>query len=172
MKIVLLHIFLFAGLLISEVAFLGIIFPSFPAPLVIMSAVVVWTLLLGFQRAIFFTVPLTLLYDILLSGQIRPFSVYMVLVAYSVSFLSRRLVVEHQGLAAFFYAAIVAAAAGGYQLFLAILEHRSLFPLFPGLPYLSFIFVAFVAFWFTYSLLTRFTRYIELLRAESALFTR
>ncbi|OGI22509.1 MAG: hypothetical protein A2808_03350 [Candidatus Moranbacteria bacterium RIFCSPHIGHO2_01_FULL_55_24] len=130
MKIFLLKLLFLSALLILQCSFLNVLFPFAGAPLVIISAVVAWVLVLGFQRALFMTLPLTILYDLFLSGEIRPFSLWMIAVAYGTSFASRRLLVDHRGFALFLYGAFTVFGAFGTIILENLVAGRTGFAIF------------------------------------------
>ncbi len=109
MAIVLLLVFL-------QLSFFDILFPWFHVPILILVAVVAWTLVSGFPHALFMTVPLTILFDAVLQGAVGAFSLYAILLAYGTSFLSRRLLIEHRGLSLGLYGLFAAFSAVAYQL--------------------------------------------------------
>jgi len=58
MKVALYHSLLFIFLLAVQISFLDVLFPDFLVPLIILSAVVVWTVGLGFRQALWYLLPL------------------------------------------------------------------------------------------------------------------
>jgi hypothetical protein len=121
MKIFFFRFVLLLLFVLLQLSFFDILFPWFRAPLFLLNAVVVWTLVRGFPGALFMTVPLTILFESASLGEVTWFSLYAVLFAYGTSFLSRRLLLEHQGIGLGLYALI---SYGG------VLLYQSLFSLF------------------------------------------
>lgn len=103
MKVFLYRILFLFLLVFLQLSFFDILFPWFRAPLFLLGAVVVFTLVRGFPQVLFMTVPLTLLFDTAALGSVSWFSLYAVLFSYGISFLSRRLLVEHRGLGLLLY---------------------------------------------------------------------
>ena len=115
MKIALYYSFLFTFLLTTQLSFLDIIFPNFLVPLLVLSAVVIWTVSLGFRQALWYILPLLISYELLAAGNIRLLSIFGVLLAYGTSFLSRRMLIENSTLASLFYVASIMGGAFLYQ---------------------------------------------------------
>jgi hypothetical protein len=121
MKVYFFRIGLLLLFVLLQLSFFDILFPWFRAPLFLLNAVVVLTLVRGFPSALFMTVPLTLLFESASLGAVTWFSLYAVLFAYGTSFLSRRLLIEHQGIGLVLYALV---SYGG------ILFYQALFSFF------------------------------------------
>lgn len=103
-------------LVFFQVSFLDILFPWFHVPLLIVASIVSWTLLVGFPASLWITVPLCLLFDLIIFGSVSGLSLYGVALAYATSFVSRRLMADRQGAGAGVYALFAAGAAVAYQL--------------------------------------------------------
>lgn len=158
MKLFLVKLFVFLLLLLAEHAVLSILVPDLGAPLVIISAAIAWTLLRGFPESLWFLIPLILASDIFIDGRLDYTSAFLVLVAYGVSFISKRFVVEHRALAVLFHGMLVAGAA--YLAFLLETAVRmgapAWLPPHPiALPLLSIL-----VFALTLRLLERFDRFL------------
>lgn len=117
MKIFFLRLLFILSVVFFEFSFFDILFPEMYAPLAIIASVVAWILISGFPRALFMTVPLTALFDIVSTGVPGALSLYAVLLAYTTSFLSRRLLVEHRGIGMILYALFAGIGALGYSVF-------------------------------------------------------
>ena len=171
MKIVLYHILLFTFLLTTQISFLDVLFPDFLVPLLILSAAVVWTVSLGFRQALGYLVPLLISYELLASGDIRLLSIYVVLLAYGTSFLSRRMLIENSGLASLFYVASIIGSAVVYHL-----ASQLWLPGGIDLPSWKSLLlqtgVAFLVFFFTKKVLFAFQAHIDTLRSDKALMIR
>ncbi len=171
MKIALYYSFLFAFLLTTQISFLDIIFPDFLVPLLVLSAVVVWTVSLGFRQALWYILPLLILYELLAAGDIRLLSIYGVLLAYGTSFLSRRMLIENTTLASLFYVASIMGGAYLYQwasqLWLVGVVDLPSFQ--SGLFQTG---VAILVFFFTKKILFAFQSRVDTLRSDQALMIR
>lgn len=108
-----------------QLSFLDVLFPSFPVPILILAAVIAWTLLVGFPEALKFTVPLTLLFDTVAYAEVSFVSVYAVFLAYGTIFLSKRLMIEHRGMSLGLYALFAAGGVLLYQLSALFLHEES-----------------------------------------------
>lgn len=182
MKIFFLRVGVMGILVFFQLSFLDILFPWFHTPLLLLASIVAWTLVSGFPRSLFLTVPLTLLFESLAFGWIGSFSLYAVLFAYATSFLSRRLSIDRRGAGLFLYAFFSAVGAMVYQLILfLLLRSRSNFSeggisylspiLSPEVLFFSFILNAFL-FLGVYYFLKRFENYLELMSQRKYLNVR
>ncbi len=115
MKIFYFRVIIIALLVFLQLSFFNIIFPWFQMPLLLLCAVVAWTLAVGFPRSLWMTVPLMLFFDSVAYGTVSTFSLYAVLLAYGTSFLSRRLLIEHRGLGLGLYGLFAAFGVALYQ---------------------------------------------------------
>ncbi len=171
MKITLYTFILLGLLLVLQVSFLDVLFPSFLVPTVIFASLVIWTLSLGFRQALWYILPLLLLSELLTAGEIRLLSVYGILLSYGVSFLSRRMLIENFLLSAIFYTVIIMMSALFYHVAVALI--------FPSLKYVfmmkAFFFesmITFLIFIFIRKLLIFFQHYLDTLRSDRALMIR
>lgn len=152
-----------------QLSFLDILFPSFTVPILILTAVVAWTLLLGFPEALTVTVPLTLLFDTVANAEVSFVSVYVVFLSYGTIFLSKRLMIEHHGMSLLLYALFAGGGVLLYQLSALFLSDGSPVKLFIDQSHLSPILslpIAFSSslaslpvFMLIYSALKRFERW-------------
>lgn len=117
MKIFFLRLLFMLIIVFFECSFFDILFPATPAPFLLIASIVAWVLLSGFPQALFIIIPLAALFDIVTTGMPRTLTLYAVPLAYTTSFLSRRLLVEHRGAGMFLYALFAAIGALGYTLF-------------------------------------------------------
>lgn len=117
MKVIVFRVFFTLILVILQISFFDILFPWPQAPVFLLITVAAWTLVLGFPRSLYMTVPLTLVFDSVAYGAVSWFSLYAVLFAYGNSFLSRRLLIEHRALSLALYSLF---AAGGVLMYQAI----------------------------------------------------
>lgn len=97
MKTFFLRLLFILAVLFFEFSFFDVLFPWTSAPLILLASIVIWSLLIPFPRVLFTTLSLAILFDIVSSGTPGIFSLYSVALVYGTSFLSRRLLVEHQG---------------------------------------------------------------------------
>ncbi len=74
MKIFFFRFVLLLLFVLLQLSFFDILFPWFRAPLFLLNAVVVWTLVRGFPGALFMTVPLTILFESASLGEVTWFS--------------------------------------------------------------------------------------------------
>ena len=170
MKIYLLRFGVILLLIFLQLSFLDIIFPWFHAPLLLLTSVIAWTLIVGFPESLWMTLPLSLMFDSVTFGAVSGFSLYAIFLSYVTSFFSRRLLIERQGFSLILYAVFASGSASGYQLlafFLARDRARAFFTAFPSLPFvlspdiLLFSLVLCVPlFVVTYAGLRRFENYI------------
>lgn len=170
MQIFFFRLFFILTIIFLEFSFFDILFPTTPAPLVLLTGVVVWVLLSGFTQALFMIIPLAILFDIIATGMPGTLTLYALLLAYTTSFLSRRLLVEHQGVGMFLYALFSAIGAFGYMVFHFLLLRPSDFFGFPEIFFglwsvFSFSNILFVSAWsvplffFVYIGIRRFEHY-------------
>lgn len=167
-------------LVLLQLSFFDILFPWFRAPLFLLGAVVVFTLVRGFPGALFMTVPLTLLCDVVSVGAITWFSVYAVIFSYGTSFLSRRLLIEHQGLGLGLYALVSYSGVVLYQLFFSLVVYQQIvagtvppFAFMPsGASLLFSLLFSLPLFAITYFVVKRFERYLELVNQRKFLNVR
>lgn len=117
MKIFFLRLLLILAIVFFEFSFFDILLPATPAPLILIASVVVWVLLSGFPQGLFMIIPLVMLFDVVATGMPGVLTLYALPLAYTTSFLSRRLLVEHRGMGMFLYALFVGIGALGYRLF-------------------------------------------------------
>lgn len=182
MKIFFLRLGAIFILVMLQVSFLDILFPWFHVPLLILASIVAWTLVVGFPGSLWMTVSLSLLFDSVSVGSVSSFSLYAVLLAYTTSFLSRRLLVEHRGLGLGLYALFAAGGALGYQLLVFFLLRDYSQPLLfelsrippllsPSILLFSFVLSAplFIA---AYFLLKRFEAYVGMITQKQFLNVR
>jgi hypothetical protein len=123
MKILFLRFITIVCAVALQLSFFDIAFPWFHVPLLLIACVTAWTLALGFPESLKMTVPLTVIFEILSVGTVGAFSLYAVLLAYAVSFLSRRILVGQHGAGAFLYAIFTSAMALVYQGMMYLLLH-------------------------------------------------
>lgn len=171
MKIFFLRLFFILIIVFFEFSFFDILFPETSAPFLIIASVVAWILIAGFPRALFMTVPLTAFFDIVSTGMPGALTLYAVPLAYTTSFLSRRLLVEHRGIGMILYALFAGVGAFGYIVFDFLFFQSDSFPgmmeIFSGLlsifsfPRIFFSIVLSVPlFIVTYHIIRRFEGYI------------
>lgn len=128
MKIFFLRLFFILTIVFFEFSFFDILFPGTSAPLLLIASVVAWILISGFPRALFMTVPLTAFFDTVSTGAPGALSLYAVLLAYTTSFLSRRLLLEHRGIGMILYALFAGIGALGYIVFDFLFFQSDSFP--------------------------------------------
>jgi hypothetical protein len=128
MKIFFFRLLLLLLAIFLQISFFDILFPWFKAPLFLLGVIVALTLVRGFPGALFMTVPLTILFDIASFGAVTWFSFYATLFTYGISFLSRRLLIEHRGLGLLLYALVAYGGALLYQGFFSLVVYESLAP--------------------------------------------
>ncbi len=101
---------LFLALL--QASFFNMLFPSIgPVPLILFSAAMVFTIMLGFDRAVVPVIALGLLSDIFSSDRLGIGVFFAIGVAYTASFFSRRYLFDHRLLLTLF-AILLSGAAG------------------------------------------------------------
>jgi hypothetical protein len=127
MKIFFLRLFFILVVVFIEFSFFGVIFPQAFTPFVLIASVVAWVLVSGFPSALFMIVPLTAFFDIVSLGMPGSLTLYSVLLAYTTSFLSRRILVEHRGAGMVLYALYSGFGAIGYVFFDFIFFHSGSF---------------------------------------------
>lgn len=123
MKIFFLRLFFLLLLVSLQFSLLDILFPYFATPLLLMTSIVAWVLLIGFSRALWMIIPLVIVFDTVTHGVPGTFSLYAVLIAYTTSFFSRRLLVEHSGMGMFLYGLYSGLGAFGYIYFDILVQH-------------------------------------------------
>lgn len=169
-------------LVFLQLSFLNIIFPWFHAPLLLLAAVVSFSLILPFPDVLKMTVPLSAAYDVISYGSLGWFSLYALLLAYATGFLSRRLLIEHRGLGFGLYALFAFGAVLGYQLLMVFLVRDDSLAFLPELgpvpvgfsweiELFSFILSA-ALFWILHAVTSRFERYVGLLAQKQLLRVR
>jgi rod shape-determining protein MreD len=99
---------------VAQLSFFNVVFPVFP-PSPVLALAVSWTLVRGFVPALPWAVGLGLSVDLLSAHTVGLTSLALVAIAYVVSFLSRRFLLERRGLGTLAIAAVVTAAAFFYQ---------------------------------------------------------
>lgn len=181
MKVFFLRVSLMLIFVILQLSFFDILFPWPQAPVLLLVAVVVWTLVLGFPRSLYLTVPLTLFLDSASYGAVSWVSLYAVLLAYGTSFLSRRLLIEHRGLSLALYAFFTAASIFAYQSLTPFVSRSSIGALvkdatsspFPSwsIVFFTFLFSCFL-FPLVYFILKRFENHIEFIAQKQFLNVR
>ncbi|MFZ2187887.1 MAG: hypothetical protein WAV46_04680 [Candidatus Moraniibacteriota bacterium] len=166
-----------------EFSFFDVLFPWVAAPLVIMSAVVAWSLLMSFPRVLFMTIPLTLFSDIVAIGTPGTLTLYAVLLAYTMSFFSRRFLLEHRGVGLLLYALVSAVGVMGFAVFEFIFSRgnpfswtKEMFAPFP--PLVSFqnfslsLLLCMPLFLLAYVIIRRFEAYMQYIAQGEALKMR
>jgi len=156
-----------------QISFFDILFPWFRAPVYLVLVVVVVTLTRGFPQALFFTVPLTLLVDAVTLGIPSWFSLYAVFLAYGTSFLSRRLLLTHQGFGLLLYALVAFGSVLFYQAVFSFFVYQDIGPslslqsLWPRGTMLLLTFVTFLPiFVISYFGMRHFEEYVKRLGQE------
>lgn len=182
MKVFFLRITFIPLLVFLQLSFFNILFPWFGAPMFLLTIVVAWTLVLGFPRSLFMTLPLTLLFDIISYGKVSEFSLYAVLLAYGTSFLFKRLHLERRGLGLSLYALYAGSGVLIYQLGASVFFQENVFRqtssssslfLFPSLGILTFSFVmSILTFLFMHMALRKFETRMELINQKQFLNVR
>lgn len=117
MKIFFLRLLFVLILVFFEFSFFDVLVPWISAPLVLIGAVVAWALFISFPQVLAMTLPLTILFDIISSGMPGTLSLYAIFLVYGMSFVSRRLLVEHYGMGISFYMLYVAVGVFGLKVF-------------------------------------------------------
>jgi hypothetical protein len=171
MKIAFYYIFLYIFLLSLQISFLDVLFPNFLVPIVILVAGVIWTIRLGFKQALWRLVPLLIFYELLVSGELRLFVIYGVILAYATSFLSRRMLIEESVLAVVFYSFCIIVGALVFQVGTQLLLQMPV----TGISWQSFIIqygVTVVLFWVTKKIIFFFQDRIDTYRSDRALMIR
>lgn len=100
-------LFLLAIILIQH-AFFSVLFPKSVVPFVVFSAVAALVLVQGFREGLARWLLLILAYDLLRSGMVTPVVPVGILLAYGMSFLSRRFVLEQRGVGVWIAALVLA----------------------------------------------------------------
>ncbi len=179
MKYLLFRFFLLSFFVLFQFSFFDILFPWFRAPIFLFGAVVSFTLVRGFPQSLFMTVPLILLFESISLGAVTWLSLYAVLFSYGTSFLSRRLLIEHQGIGLGLYAIVSYGGVVLYQfLFSLFLFERGVSHAFQSalLPSVESLVVSFFfslpIFSVTYIGIQRFEKYLEFLEQRRFLNVR
>ncbi len=166
-------------LVLLQLSFFDVLFPWFRAPLFLLGAVVVFTLVRGFPNALFMTVPLTLLFESASLGAVTWFSLYAVFFSYGTSFLSRRLLIEHQGFGLGLYGLVSYGGILLYQSFFSFfllekdVSEALRFAAMPSFESVLFSLVLSIPiFAITYIVTQRFEKYLELDRQRQFLNVR
>ena len=155
-------------LVFLQFSFFNILFPWFRAPLFLLGAVVIFSLVRGFPGVLFMTIPLTILFDAITVGTLSWFTPYAVFFAYVTSFLLRRLLLEHQGLGLGLYALLAFGAALFYQSLMPFVATLTMTPatllMLPSTENLVFSLILFVPIFVSlYFFTKRFETYLETL---------
>ncbi len=112
------RVFSMIGLITLHVAGITVLSSGQLAPVVLITAAIVWTTLLGFPAVLWPLLTTLIISDSLLFGGVQLPSIYLVLVAYAVSFFMKRtLVGEANGLSFLLLALSAGVAAPGYLVF-------------------------------------------------------
>lgn len=172
MKIVFLQTFLILFLVVLQASFVDILFPAFVIPVVILSASVIWTLTLGFREALWFIIPLLLVYDSLSAGMIEPFSLFIIFFCYAVSFISRRILLEHSGLSILIYASFIYGALFVYQGVISKVTGSPFFVVSTVSMAMLYFIVTIAVFACMKIFLLRFQAFISQIRSDQALMIR
>ncbi len=179
MKVFFFRIGLLLLFVLLQLSFFDILFPWFRAPLFLLHAIVAWTLLRGFPNVLLMTVPLTVLFESASLGEVTWFSLYAVLFAYGTSFLSRRLLIDHQGVGLGLYALVSYGGTLLYQaLFFFFIHDGDLSQAFHFVSMLSFdgavfaLLASLPIFAMTYLGVQRFEGYLDILRQRKFLNIR
>lgn len=171
MKIFFLRLSFILVIVFLQSSFLNIVFPLTTTPLLLIASIVAWVLLAGFPHALFAIIPLAILFDIVATGTPGTLTLYAIPLAYITSFLSRRLLVEHQGIGMLLYTLFTAIGAIGYPLFDFLFFRLDAFPgireIFSGF-WLSFSFsgtlfavlFSLPLFFFAYTAIRHFEQYV------------
>ncbi len=77
--------------ILFELSFLELLFPDVVAPLFLLALVIALVAVLDFPRGFWWSVGSSITFDLLRSGELTLLTVWMVVLAYVTSFLSRRL---------------------------------------------------------------------------------
>lgn len=172
MKTFFLRLLFILAVLFFEFSFFDILFPWISAPLVIVASIVTWSLLMPFPRVLFTTLSLAILFDIVSSGVPGILSLYSVVLVYSTSFLSRRLLVEHQGRGITLYVLFASLCVFGFTVFKFLFSQgnpffwsRETFILFSPLVFGKNLFLSMLLcipiFVLVYFVISRFERYMK-----------
>lgn len=179
MKAFLFRIIFLLLVVLLQLSFFDILFPWFQAPLFLLGVVVVFTLIRGFPGSLWMTVPLILLFESISVSTVTWLSLYAVFFSYGTSFLSRRLLIEHQGLGLGLYALVSYGGALLYQSSFAFFlfergaseSLRSMVT--PSFESLFFsLLLSLPVFAVTYIVIQRFEKYLELLEQRKFLNIR
>ncbi|MEI9966743.1 MAG: hypothetical protein WDN67_03865 [Candidatus Moraniibacteriota bacterium] len=173
MNILALQVGLVAFFLVLEHAFLGILLPGWGPLLLVLSVLIAWTLLRGFPEALWIGLPFLILSDVLIDGQVSFVSPLTVIVAYAVSFFSRRFFLEHRMAAVVFYSLGTAVAGYAFNIFDAFLRGtRGPAAFWPPADPLLYVVTASLIFSLTFFFLEYWERIIERLYQESTMNIR
>lgn len=116
MKVSFFYFVFFIALLLSEVSFLDILFPTLSVPLIILLAITSWALLVPFENVFWRTIPLAFLFDIITSSG-GNMTLYSLIIVYLVGFLMRRFTADHRGSFIFFLILFSFISVLGFSLF-------------------------------------------------------
>ncbi|MCW1888644.1 MAG: hypothetical protein KIH67_003775 [Candidatus Moranbacteria bacterium] len=173
MKIAIYYSILFLVLLLLQFSFLNILFSFITIPLIVLIAGAIWTLRLGFHQALWLLIPLLILHDLLGSGKLEIFSVFVIFFAYTVSFLSRRVLLESVLISTIVYSLFIYLGMVFYALGLGWYREDIWIYLAPIFRQGGGILLVILgSFWVTRSIILRFQRKIDQLRSDSALMIR
>ncbi len=173
MKIIFYYSLLFLILLVLQFSFFNILFSFVGVPLVILIAGIIWTLRLGFREALWLLVPLLLLYDVLGSGRLEIFSVYVIFFVYTVSFLSRRVLLENVTVSTLIYSLFTYLGILLYALSRGLFgEHNWMYFSEVTTQALGILILIVGTFLVVRSIILRFQNKIDQLRSDSALMIR
>lgn len=172
MKTFFLRLLFIFTILFFEFSFFGVLFPWISAPLLILASVVILSLRIPFPRVLFTTLSLVILFDIVSSGAPGTLSLYSVVLVYGTSFLSRRLLVEHQGRGIALYAIFTAFSVLGFDIFKFIFSQGNpflwsretfvfFFSVVPGENILLSMFFCVPVFILMYFVIDRFEKYMQ-----------
>jgi hypothetical protein len=173
MKIYFYYFLLFVVLLILQFSFLNVLFPFVGAPLCIIAAGVIWTIRLGFRKALWLLVPLLLLYDVLGAGRIEVYSLYILFFSYAMSFLSRRVLLENTLVSTFFYSFLIFLGVEfAFFLSLYFTDKTFLVTALGERRYVANFLVAWFSFFLVKKIIFFFQNKIDQLRSDNALMIR
>ncbi|MDO8565711.1 MAG: hypothetical protein Q7S04_00805 [Candidatus Moranbacteria bacterium] len=127
MKIFFLRLFFILSLVFFQFSFFNILFSRVSVPIILIVAVVAWTLIVGFPRVLYMVIPLSIFFDIASFGALGALTLYAVPLAYATDFLSRRLLAEHHGMGMILYALFASLGSFGYGVFHFVFTRGSSF---------------------------------------------
>ncbi len=171
MKIGAYILILLSFLLVVQISFVDVLFPTFLVPAVIFASLVVWTLTLGFRSALWYIIPLLILYELLTAGEVRLLGAYAVLLSYGVSFLSRRMLIDNVALSTIFYTAIIMFGALFYHGVVGLIFTTLRYKVTLGEFFFEYL-ITFIIFVLVRKILIAFQLSIERLRSDRALMIR